>query len=118
MEKLTGCPFGGENVAEREFPGWRSVYVPGYEKETLDSGRFAALLAKAGAHSYADHPAVVHANSRLLSVHLKVGGRRRVSLPRRAARVTELISGKVVAEDADAFEYDFQSPDTRIFEVE
>ena len=118
VERLTGCPFGGENVAEREFPGWRSVYVPGYEKETLDSGRFAALLAKAGAHSYAGHPAVVHANTRLLSVHLKDGGRRRISLPGRAARVTELISGKVVAENADSFGYDFESPDTRIFEIE
>lgn len=86
--------------------------------ETFDAAHMAVLLKKAGAHSYADCPAVVHANARLLSVHLKDGGRRRISLPGRAARVTELISGKVVAENADSFGYDFESPDTRIFEIE
>ncbi|MBQ3342203.1 MAG: hypothetical protein IJG84_09940, partial [Kiritimatiellae bacterium] len=32
VERLTGCPFGGDEVAERDFPGWKSVYVPNYEK--------------------------------------------------------------------------------------
>ena len=118
VEKLTGCTFGGEEVAEREFPGWRSVYVPRYEMETFDAAHMAVLLKRAGAHSYADCPAIVHANSRLLSVHLKDGGCRRISLPVRAVRVRELISGKVVAESADSFKYEFKSPDTRIFEIE
>jgi hypothetical protein len=58
----------------------------------------------------------VHANARLFSVHLKDGGKRMVRLPFKAAKVTELISGRVVAEDASLFEYEFESPDTRIFE--
>ena len=118
VERLTGCPFGGDKVAERDFPGWKSVYVPNYEKSTLDAERFASLLKKAGAHSYADYPAVVHANKRLFSVHLADGGKRTVRLPLRAAKVTELISGRTVAENVSSFVYDFESPDTRIFEVE
>ena len=117
VEKLTGCAFGGGKVAERGFDGWRSVYVPGYDKALLDAEAMAALLKRAGAHSYADYPAVVHANTRLFSVHLKDGGKRVVRLPRRAERVMELISGRTVAEDADSFEYNFASPDTRIFEI-
>ena len=118
VERLTGCPFGGDKAAERDFPGWKSVYVPNYEKSTLDAERFASLLKKAGAHSYADYPAVVHANKRLFSVHLADGGKRTVRLPLRAAKVTELISGRTVAENVSSFVYDFESPDTRIFEVE
>ena len=118
VERLTGCQFGGDKVAERDFPGWKSVYVPNYEKSTLDAERFAILLKETGAHSYVDFPSVVHANKLLVSVHLKDGGKRVLRLPRRVAKVTELISGRVVAEGTNSFEYEFMSPDTRIFEVE
>ena len=118
VEKLTGSTFGGDKVAEHGFDDWRSVYVPGYDKELFDAEAMASMLKRAGAHSYADYPAVVHANSRIFSVHLKDGGKRTIHLPCRAAKVTELISGRVVAEDASAFDYEFESPDTRMFEVE
>ena len=118
VARLTGCPLGGTEVVEREFQDWHSIYVPDYERTTLDVQRFAAILKRAGAHAYADCPVVVHANARLLSLHLKDGGRRTVRLPCRVAKVRELLSDRVVAENATAFEYEFQSPDTRLFELE
>ena len=117
VKMITGCAFGVDKVEECDFGGWRSVYVPGYDKTLFDAKEMSALLKRAGAHSYADYPAVIHANTRLFSVHLKDGGKRIVRLPRRASKVTELISGRVVAEGVSSFEYEFMSPDTRIFEV-
>ena len=60
----------------------------------------------------------MHANKHPVSVHLKDSGKRTVRLTLRAAKVTELISGRTVAENVSSFVYDFESPDTRIFEVE
>lgn len=113
VRELTGVPFGTKGA--KDFGAWRSVLYPDYA--SFDAAEFARLLGEAGAHAWCDHPSVVHANARIFSVHLKDGGVRKVRLPRRAARVKELFSGRIVAEDADAFDYAFESPDTRIFEM-
>ena len=52
-----------------------------------------------------------------LSVHAKDGGRKRIRLPFRAAKVVDLLSDRVVAEDCTSFEDDFSSPDTKIYEM-
>ena len=60
---------------------------------------------------------VVFANERFVAVHTKDGGEIKVSLPRRYARITDLLADKVVAENADSFTCTFSSPDTRLFDL-
>ena len=113
VRDLTGVPFGEKGT--KDFGTWRSVLFPDYA--SFDAAEFAKLLKDAGAQAWCDYPSVVHANTRIFSVHLKDGGVRTVRLPRKVAKVTELFSGRTVAEDVDAFDYRFESPDTRIFEM-
>lgn len=117
IKALTGSEFGGSEVKTVQFPAWKSVYVPDYEITTLNARGFAQILRDARAHAWTDPGLVVHANTRLFSVHLKDGGDRVLRLPRRAGKVVELISGKTVARETDEFTYSFASPDTRIFEM-
>ena len=67
---------------------------------------------------YLDSPASVFANERVLAVHLKEGGCRKVKLPRRAKKVKNLLSGKDIAAGTDIFDVEFSSPDTVIMGVE
>ncbi|MGN1064126.1 MAG: hypothetical protein ACI4QC_01835, partial [Thermoguttaceae bacterium] len=46
------------------------------------------------------------------------GGPRKITLPKQAKRVTEAFSGKVVAENAKEFEYEFAEPETALFVLE
>ena len=48
----------------------------------------------------------------------EAGGARTVRLPRKVKRVTDLLTGETLAENADAFTADFATPDTRLFETE
>ena len=117
VRKWTGADFGCSDVSTVQMDGWRSVYVPNYKPETFDTAAMARVLLETGAHSWSDAPVVVHANRRLLSVHLRDGRDRTIRLPRRVLKVVELISGATVATNADSFVYRFESPDTRIFEM-
>ena len=74
-------------------------------------------IAASGAHVWASKPCVVFANERFVAVHTKDGGEIKVSLPRRYARITDLLADKVVAENADSFTCTFSSPDTRLFDL-
>lgn len=110
-----GVPFKTKGVAETEREGWRSVYAYDYRELTVPKLR--ELLQRAGAHLWTDEPLAVVANRRFLSVHVKAGGRKRVHLPRRCRKVVELLTDRVVAENAETFEYAFRSPDTALFEL-
>jgi len=50
--------------------------------------------------------------------HTKAGGKRTIRLPRKRAKVAELISEKQVAADIDTFDYNFDMLDTRSFIME
>ena len=51
------------------------------------------------------------------STSIKWGGRKAVRLPRKCAKVVDLIGGRTVATDCTAFEDDFATPDTKIYEM-
>ena len=118
IREWTGADYGAKEVVTRDFGSWKSVFVPDYEAATCDTSRFMRILRTAGAHAWTDDSSVVYANERLFSVHVKDGGVRTVHLPAKARKVTELISGRVVATDARDFAYGFEGPDTRIFLME
>ena len=108
-----GVPFKTPGINATQMDGWRSVYAYDYKLFTPES--LTKIASDAGVHLYLDKPATVFANENFLAVHTKEGGGLTISLPRKYARVTDLLSGKIVAENADAFTCTFASPDTRLF---
>jgi hypothetical protein len=46
------------------------------------------------------------------------GGEKTIRLPRKASCVTDLLTGEVVARDADSFTTSFATPDTRLFALD
>ena len=91
-----------------------------YEDMTIyseDPPSIGRDFAAAGARVWASKPCVVFANERFLAVHTKEGGEIKLSLPRKYARITDLLADKVVAENADSFTCTFSSPDTRLFDL-
>ena len=45
----------------------------------------------------------------------KAGREKTIRLPRKVSRVTDVLTGEVVARDADSFTTSFATPDTRLF---
>ena len=117
VKAWAGVPFGkkGDPVSETPMGEWNAVYA--YEAEAFTTDVIRNLCGKAGVHFYVDPGIPVFANSRLVSIHCKEGGPRTVSLPAKAARVVDLLSGEVVAKRAKTFKIECASPDTQLFEI-
>ena len=115
-EKLAGFPYAkSQDIKIKQMGNWKSVYnsrMDAFNKENLR--KFAK---EAGVHMYVDEALPVYANDRLVAVHTAVGGKKTVYLPKKAGRVKELYTDKIVAENADRFEYEFKTPDTALFEL-
>ena len=116
VEEWAGVPYATSGVSSLNRGTWRSVYAQDPALFTPDV--LHRICRDAGAHVYLDTPASVFANERVLAVHLKDGGCRKVKLPRRAKKVKNLLSGKDIALETDAFDVEFSSPDTIIMGVE
>ena len=96
--------------------GWTSIYA---EKPwTFNKVALNEIARDAGVHIYTEKPLPVYANEKLVAVHVKDGGKKTISLPKKVKRVKELYTNKVVAENTDKFEYEFKTPDTALFELE
>ncbi len=114
VEKLTGIPWGTKELTTRQMDGWRSVYSP---QPNLPANTLRRLAREAGVHIYCDTEEPLYANSRLIALHTLEGGRRTVILPKPCRRVTELFSGRVVAENVSVFEDDLTGPCTVLYEI-
>ena len=110
-----GVDFKTPGVTTTAMDGWKAVYA--YDYRELTPEKFREVLKAAGCHFWMDEPVPVMVNRRLLSIHVKAGGRKAVHLPRKCAKVVDLLNGRVVATDCTDFEDDFQSPDTKIYET-
>lgn len=104
---------GSESIASaaRDFGAWKCVLFgcPGI------SAGFAHNLAKwAGCWVAADAGDAVYANERFATIHALFPGHKRLSLAR-PSRVTDLATGQIVADRADAIEVDMARGETRWF---
>ena len=115
VEALTGNPWEAKELTSREMDGWRSVYSP---QPNVPADVLRKLAREAGAHIYCEAEEPLYANDRLIALHTIEGGPRTVVLPKKCRRVTELFSGRVVAEDADHFEDTLSRPCTVLYLVE
>jgi hypothetical protein len=95
--------------------GWTSVYA--FEYQTMTPAAIREILRCAGVHLYVEGEDPVFANRRLLAIHCQAGGEKRIALPRVCKRVVDVLKGVTVAEQAAAFTYRFESPDTVLFEL-
>ena len=116
VEKFCGFKFGAKGVNKKDMGGWTSVYIADPDDSSTETMR--EIAKNAGVHFYSDENVPVYANQKLLCVHVAKGGKKTVSLKGKCKKATELFTGKVVAENADSFEYEFKSPDTALFEIE
>jgi len=113
VEKLIGVPFGAAGVREHRAATHVDVYVRNLDM--LGETGLSDVLRKAGVFRWIADDVPVYANQKLFAIHVKKGGVKRIQLPRRAKEVREILSGRLVARDADAFDYAFSSPDTAVF---
>lgn len=113
VKRYAGVDYGTEGISATDMGGWTSVYARDYRLYT--SGKLREIIMSAGVAFWASKPTPVFANERFVAIHTKEGGKIAVHLPRRAAKVVDLLADKTVAEDVVSFEADFAAPDTRLF---
>jgi len=116
VQALTGTAFKTPGVSVVSRPGWKALYVPGYDEITPQVLRKAA--AEAGVTLYSQDEVPVYANERLVAIHTAQGGPKPITLPGDCRQVRELFTGRTVPVKDRRFTYDFQSPDTALFELE
>jgi len=112
---FAGVPFKTPGVVTTPRDGWTAVYAYDWQKLTPEAMR--GVAEKAGCFCYTDELLPVCSNGRLLAVHSGTGGVKTIRLPRRAAQVIDLFSGRVVAQDVAQFEDAFAEPDTKLYEL-
>ncbi len=113
VKDWAGVPFKTPGVSVTQRKGWRSVYAYDYKLYTPET--LARLVREAGVHRYVDLCAPVFANANFVAVHTATGGVHEVRLPRTASRVTDLLTGKILATETDRFSCTFATPDTKLF---
>ena len=99
---------------------WREQTLSGFHfadhtAVTAEILRREAL--KAGVHFFTEHSCPVWYGRNLLSIHCADGGRMKISLPKAAGSVKELFSGRKIAVGGTEFEYEFEKPETALFEI-
>ena len=115
VKQWTGSAYRTPGPATVDMGGWTSVYA--FEYQTMTPAAIREILRRAGVHLYVEGEDPVYANRRLLAIHCQAGGEKRVVLPQVCKRVVDVLRGVTVAEQAAAFTYRFESPDTVLFEL-
>ena len=116
VKKLTGLDRNGKNLQTCKMSRWNSVLIP--EPEKLTPAVFRNFARETGVHFYSNEDGPLYANSGLLAVHRAEGGEKIFSLPHKYRRVTELYSGRVVAENADIVTDVIATPGTVLYRLE
>ena len=116
VKEWAGVDFKTSGISTTDRGDWTSVYAYDYNLYTTEA--LIEIIERAGAHRYVKEPLCVYANETFVAVHVRDGGRRTVRLPRPAAKIVDLLTGRTVATDTDRFEAEFASPDTKLFGIE
>lgn len=99
-------------VAERQQTGWTSLFstVPGVPADVLGH-----VYARAGVHRYTESDDVISANESWLMIHTRTAGVKRIKLPSRCKRVTEITEERVLGENLDEFQIELPQYATAVF---
>jgi len=115
MKALTGAEFEQEGTVISNMGDWKSVYMPTTDDMTPEILRDLAVTA--GVHLYTERPTPVFANERYVMVHVASSGKMRIRL-KRPAQVRELLNGTFSLPQCRDFVYDFDGPETVLFQLE
>ncbi|MCD4824309.1 MAG: hypothetical protein K8S55_06860 [Phycisphaerae bacterium] len=115
VEQLTGIRFDAKELTVHSMDNWTSVFSP---EPNIPAATLRRLAVDAGVHIYCDAEEPLYANHNLLSAHTKEGGERSFSLPRQCKRITELFSGRILAENVTEFSDNLPAPGTVLYELE
>ncbi len=110
-----GVPFKTKGVPIIDMHGWKSAYA--YDYRDLTPEKFREIEAAAGCFFYVDELMPVSCNGRLLALHCGTGGSKKIRLPRKVAKVVDLMDGRTVARDVAEFTDTFAAPDTKLYEL-
>ena len=114
VKRFAGVAYATPGVSVTEMSGgWRAVYAFDYKLYTPE--KLAEIETLAGVHRYVEPCTPVFAKKNLVAVHTAKGGVMKVRLRKRTKCVTDLLTGEIVAKDADSFETVFATPDTRLW---
>lgn len=116
VKQWTGCEYKTQGPTTVAMGGWTSVYA--FEYKTMTPHALKDILRKAGVHLYTDGPEPVYANRRLLAIHTKDGGEKKISLPVDCVAVKAVYAGKTIPVTNRVFSYTFKTPDTALFELQ
>ena len=106
----------GKTVLTRQdHDGWTSVFsaIPG-----IPAALLRKLYVEAGVHVYSDCEDVVLANNSWLMLHTRSEGSKRIQLPRRYKRVTEITKEEVIGENIRSFTVELPQHVTAVFMLE
>ncbi|MHB9133125.1 MAG: hypothetical protein ACYDBB_18810 [Armatimonadota bacterium] len=108
--------FGGDDagLAVKTFDDYSAVFTTAVP---LPAALWRGLARFAGAHVYCEENDVLMADSSLLALHSLKSGPRRLALPG-PRRVTDLITGQLVAERAEEIRFHLNAPETKVFLLE
>jgi len=104
---------GKPGLVVRQMTGWCSVYSAA---PCLPSDLLRELAKRAGVHIYNDAGDVVYANRSFIGVSADYSGTRTIRLPQRAD-VTDLLTDKVIARAAEAFEVHLEGKQTGLYHL-
>jgi len=97
----------------KKMAGWTSIYS---SAPILPAALLRNIARAAGCHIYSDGGDVVYANREFLGIYSPAGGKRTVHLPQRSD-ATDLLSDKVLAQDASEFSVDLPPNTTLLVKV-
>jgi hypothetical protein len=109
---------GGVNkpglVVKKQPDGWTSVYSAA---PILPAALLRNIITEAGGHIYTTQNDVVYANKSALCIYSPSGGMRTVRLPGKM-KVTDLMTGKVLADGASEFLINLQRNESVLYSLE
>ena len=115
IKAWAGVPFKTPGMATTQMDGWKTVYI--YDWRIITPEMMRGIAEAAGCFLYTDELLPVCSNGQLLAVHCGTGGKKTIHLKARCAEVVDLLDGRIVAQDCDAFSDTFATPDTKLYEL-
>ncbi len=115
IKRWTGVSQDTAGLAVREMGNWSSAFLR--TPAALTPAMLKSLAAKAHVHLYTDAEIPVYADGHFLAVHAKEGEKITLHLKEKYTLVTELFTGKTVAENSDCIEWKFSAPESALFKL-
>ncbi|MFD0713865.1 S-layer homology domain-containing protein [Paenibacillus sp. GCM10027626] len=110
----SSSPDGAPAVIVRDFPEWRSVYVPA---PPIAAPLLQRIYKEAGVHVYSGNYDNLEASQSWVSLHAAADGIKTIKLPR-TANVFDIIGNRKMGDGIREFQFEMKRGDTAIFMLE